>query len=122
MEREERGVGINRKGRGEEEERGTGKEGRGEREKRRGWRERDLNFPSGRGTAARQGLAEGRDWRAPLAAARGSSHGPSSPGGVARGGGGSWKGRRDRLAESARSPAVWLRRLRGSQVGADHGQ
>lgn len=63
-------------GGGEEEERGERERGR-ERgrereragEKRTRGRERDLNFPSGRGAVARQGLAEGRDWRAPPAAA-----------------------------------------------------
>lgn len=38
--------------------------------------------------------------------ASGSSRGPSSPGGVARGGGGSWSSQRNHLAESGRSPAV----------------
>lgn len=59
-----------------EEERGARERGREraggrekEREKGEGERERDLNFPSGRGAVARQGLAEGRDWRAPPAAA-----------------------------------------------------
>lgn len=65
-----------------------------------------MNFPSGRGAVARQGLADGRDWRAPPAAARGSSRGPSSPGGVARGGSGSWNRRRNCFAEFGRSPAV----------------
>ena len=100
---------------GEEEE--GGRDGETEREGERGrepeeeeggreGRERDLNFPSGRGAVARQGLADGRDWRAPPAAARGSSRGPSSPGGVARGGSGSWNRRRNCFAEFGRSPAV----------------
>lgn len=38
--------------------------------------------------------------------ASGSSRGPSSPGGVARGGGGSWSSQRNHLAEHGWSPAV----------------
>lgn len=93
---------------GRERRRNGGGGGESRRKKRGGreGRERDLNFPSGRGAVARQGLADGRDWRAPPAAARGSSRGPSSPGGVARGGSGSWNRRRNCLAEFGRSPAV----------------
>lgn len=89
-----------------EKRRERGREPEEEERGERGERERDLNFPSGRGAVARQGLADGRDWRAPPAAARGSSRGPSSPGGVARGGSGSWNRRRNCLAEFGRSPAV----------------
>ncbi|KAF6081788.1 hypothetical protein HJG60_008807 [Phyllostomus discolor] len=58
-------------GEGSEGERAgeSGREREGKGETREGERERDLNFPSGRGAVARQGLAEGRDWRAPPAAA-----------------------------------------------------
>lgn len=66
----ENGRGSGRR-RGREGERagGSGREREGKGERREGERERDLNFPSGRGAVARQGLAEGRDWRAPPAAA-----------------------------------------------------
>lgn len=103
------GGGGERGREGETEKRRERERGGESRRKKRGGREgreRDLNFPSGRGAVARQGLADGRDWRAPPAAARGSSRGPSSPGGVARGGSGSWNRRRNCLAEFGRSPAV----------------
>lgn len=57
---------MGRRKRGERE---RGREQKRERGERARERERDLNFPSGRGAVARQGLAEGRDWRAPPAAA-----------------------------------------------------
>lgn len=57
----------------EEESRGKwereGKEGGGREEKESMRGERGLNFPSERGAVARQGLAEGPDWRASPAAA-----------------------------------------------------
>lgn len=65
-----KGEGGGRRKRGERGRQGESEGGREkERERRKRGGERDLNFPSGRGAVARQGLAEGRDWRAPPAAA-----------------------------------------------------
>lgn len=70
--REQRGVEREERG-GKQGEMGKGGEGRRgerrEREHERRERERGLNFPSERGAVARQGLAEGPDWRASPAAA-----------------------------------------------------
>lgn len=68
--REKRGGESRGNGKGSgRKKRGGERGGRREREDERRERERDLNFPSERGAAARQGLAKGPDWRASLAAA-----------------------------------------------------